>query len=69
MACPHVAGAAALVWSMHPDWKYTQVKQALMQTVDPLPALQGKTVTGGRINVLKALQWTEQDDRGLDNDE
>jgi subtilisin family serine protease len=55
MACPHVAGAAALIWSRHPDWNYTQVKKLLLDSVDVLPALQGKTVTGGRINILKAL--------------
>lgn len=57
MACPHVAGAAALVWSKHPDWDYKKVKQALLSTVDQLPALQGKTITGGRLNVLKALMY------------
>jgi subtilisin family serine protease len=56
MACPHVAGAAALVWSKNPTWTYKQVKDALMSTVDKLPALAEKTVTGGRINVLKALR-------------
>jgi thermitase len=59
MACPHVAGAAALVWSMHPSWNYKQVKKALMATVDQVQALQGKTITGGRINVSKALRYTE----------
>jgi hypothetical protein len=28
-ACPHVAGAAALVWSAHPDWEGTQVQDYL----------------------------------------
>lgn len=55
MACPHVAGAAALIWSKNPKWTYKQVKKALMDTVDPIAALKGKTVTGGRINVLSAL--------------
>lgn len=55
MACPHVAGAAALIWSKNPTWNYKKVKEVLMKTVDPLPSLKGKTVTGGRINVLKAL--------------
>ena len=59
MAWPHVAGAAALVWSYHPEWNFKQVKEALMKSVDPLPALKEKTVTGGRINVLKALAATE----------
>jgi subtilisin family serine protease len=56
MACPHVAGAAALVWSKHPEWNYAQVKQALADSVDPVPDLAGKTITGGRLNVYKALQ-------------
>jgi large repetitive protein len=59
MACPHVAGAAALIWSKNPTWTYKQVKDALMKTADVIPALQGKTVSGGRINVLKALQARE----------
>ncbi|MBU6374740.1 MAG: S8 family serine peptidase [Bdellovibrionales bacterium] len=56
MACPHVAGAAALIWSANPSWDYKKVKETLMNTVDKLPSLAGKTVTGGRINVLNALQ-------------
>ncbi len=56
MACPHVAGAAALIWSLHPEWKYTKVKEVLLSTVDKIPALEGKSVSGGRLNVLKALQ-------------
>jgi subtilisin family serine protease len=59
MACPHVAGAAALLWSNHPDWTYKKVKEVLLDNVDPVPALQGKTVTGGRLNILKALRSTE----------
>jgi subtilisin family serine protease len=55
MACPHVAGAAALIWAKNPTWTYQQVKAALMSTVDQVPSLKGKTVTGGRINVQKAL--------------
>jgi len=56
MACPHVAGAAALLWSKNPTWDYKKVKETLMSTVDKLPSLAGKTVTGGRINVQSALQ-------------
>jgi subtilisin family serine protease len=56
MACPHVAGAAALVWAKNPTWTYKQVKQALMSSVDVIPGLKGKTVTGGRINVQKAMR-------------
>jgi subtilisin family serine protease len=56
MACPHVAGAAAVVWAQNPTWNYRQVREALLRSVDPQQTLQGKTVTGGRLNVQRALQ-------------
>lgn len=59
MACPHVAGAAALLWSRHPDWTYLKVKQVLLDTVDSLPGLQDKTVSGGRLNIGKAMSQSE----------
>jgi subtilisin family serine protease len=55
MACPHVAGAAALFWAANPNMTHKEVKARLMDSVDRLPALEGKTVTGGRINIAKAL--------------
>lgn len=55
MACPAAAGAAALVWSKYPKLTNVQVKKALMDSVDLAPSLAGKTVTGGRVNVAKAL--------------
>lgn len=58
MAAPHVSGAAALVWAEYPDATYSEIKERLMRFGDPLSALDGKTVTGMRINVYKAL--TEQ---------
>jgi subtilisin family serine protease len=61
MACPHVAGAAALVWSKHPDWDYKRVKKALLSTVDALPSLSDKVISGGRLNVLKALKYDDLD--------
>lgn len=36
MAAPIVAGAAALVWSIHPHWSPEQVKWQLLLTADPL---------------------------------
>ncbi|MEA5530651.1 S8 family serine peptidase, partial [Dolichospermum sp. UHCC 0684] len=55
MASPHVAGAAALVWSQNPTWTAQQVKNTLMNTGDPIAALAGKTVSGKRLNVYNAL--------------
>ena len=49
------AGAAALLWSQHPEWTYKEVKDRLMESVDKVPSLVGKTVTGGRLNIGKAL--------------
>ena len=56
MATPHVAGAAALLLSADPSLTATQLKTFLMDNTDPLAALSGKCVTGGRLNVFKALQ-------------
>ncbi|MBD2390920.1 S8 family serine peptidase [Aphanizomenon flos-aquae FACHB-1171] len=55
MASPHVAGAAALVWSQNPTWTAQQVKNTLMNTGDSIAALAGKTVSGKRLNVYNAL--------------
>ena len=41
--------------SRHPEWTAQQVKDALVGSVDPLPSLAGKTVTGGRLNVARAV--------------
>lgn len=51
MACPHVAGAAALVLGRNPTLTSAQLKFVLMSATDPLPALSGKCVTGGRLNI------------------
>jgi subtilisin family serine protease len=55
MAAPFVAGAAALYLSKFPGASVDQVRAALLSTVDRLPTLAGKTVTGGRLNLAKAL--------------
>jgi subtilisin family serine protease/subtilisin-like proprotein convertase family protein len=55
MAAPFVTGALALVWGQHPTWSYTQVISQVLRTVDRLPALAGKTVTGGRLDLAAAV--------------
>ncbi len=58
MACPHVAAACALVWAANPTLTHLEVKQIIMDTVDPLDSLTNPDllcVTGGRLNLQKAL--------------
>ncbi len=55
MAGPQVAGAAALVLSVDNRLGYAAVKAAILNNVDSDPALAGKTVTGGRLNVGNIL--------------
>lgn len=55
MATPHVAGAALLVASHYPDISNEELKQRLMDGSDAKPQLDGKVVTGGRLNVNNAL--------------
>ncbi|MCU0707694.1 MAG: S8 family serine peptidase [Pirellula sp.] len=56
MAAPQVTGVAALAWSMAPDATYQQVKEAILKGVDPIPALEGRTATGGRLNAYNTLK-------------
>ncbi len=37
MACPHVTGTAALLWSFAPGATNTQIKAAIMAGVDVVP--------------------------------
>ena len=53
MATPHVSGAAALVLSVCPATT-ANLKTVILNTVDPVPSLAGKTITGGRLNVNRA---------------
>lgn len=55
MATPVVSGVAALILSKHPRMSAEDLHKRLMDSTDPIIALKGKTVTGGRINAAKAL--------------
>ena len=55
MATPVVSGVAALILSEHPRMSVDELKKKLLASTDPIVALKGKTVTGGRINAAKAL--------------
>ena len=57
MAAPHVTGVAALVKSVKTDWDASMLKDAILSTVDPLDTAVGKTVSGGRVNAMAAVQY------------
>jgi subtilisin family serine protease len=55
MASPQVAGAAALILSVAPSLSPQELKADIVSNVDPLPTLAGKVISGGRLDVCKAL--------------
>jgi subtilisin family serine protease len=54
MATPHVSGAAALLLSRC-TLDTPSLKNLILSTVDADPALTGKTITGGRLDVGRAI--------------
>jgi subtilisin family serine protease len=63
MAAPHVAGVAALVMANVPGSGGTiisleELKTRLVWTGDPKPALDGRTISGCRLNAYNALTAT-----------
>ena len=59
MATPHVAGLAALIQSFHPSLDWKGIKSRILSGVDPLASLQGKVLTGGRINAYASLAMAD----------
>lgn len=55
MAAPYVAGAAAMLKGRDSSLSYSDLRSKLKSTVDPLSSLNGKTTTGGRLNLQRAL--------------
>ena len=55
MAAPHVTGTCALLMAHYPNDNYQQIINRILSNVDPLPSLEGKCVSGGRLNLQKAL--------------
>jgi len=55
MASPHVAGVAALVYSQFPGIHSDAVKSRLLGSATPISALNGRAITGGRVNAYGAL--------------
>ncbi|MFZ3137891.1 MAG: S8 family serine peptidase [Thermodesulfovibrionales bacterium] len=55
MATSIVSGIAALASSFDSSFTAEQIKGTILGSVDVLPSLQGRILTGGRVNAYKAL--------------
>ena len=55
MATPEVAGVAALIVAQNPKISVKDLRERLLNSVDPLPSLTGKVLVGGRLNAAKAV--------------
>lgn len=55
MATPHVAGLAGLLLSVNPRLSVTELRSAILSTVDRNASLSEKVSSGGRINARAAL--------------
>jgi subtilisin family serine protease len=63
MACPHVAGAAALLKSFKPTLSAVEIKRILLAAVDKDPEYADKISSGGRLNVERALSLAAGDQK------
>jgi subtilisin family serine protease len=54
MAAPHVAGAAAIMASQHPDWTATQLKSSLVGSAKPTEGVEVDAQGAGRVDVAAA---------------
>ncbi|KYG68240.1 protease [Bdellovibrio bacteriovorus] len=57
MAAPHVAGAAALYWSAHPEKSWQDVKAAILGSSRRIQALDGKSVSNGKLDVKALMNY------------
>lgn len=60
LAAPMVAGTAALLLSYNPNLTALELKKAIMDSVDPISSMSGKTVSGGRLNAYNALCYVKK---------
>jgi parallel beta-helix repeat protein len=63
MACPHVAGAMALLSCLYEDISPAEAKQIALDSADVLDELEGVILTGGRLNVLAMIQSASDADQ------
>ena len=56
IASPQVAAAYALYRAAWPEATTAELRQALLDDVDPVPAFAGKSVTGGRLSIASLAE-------------
>lgn len=56
-SAPYVTGVAALIMSKMPQISTITLKKSILNSVDKIDTLQGKCVSGGRLNAEKALEY------------
>ena len=56
IAAPQVAAAYALYRAAWPEATTAELRQALLDDVDPVPAFAGKSVTGGRLSIASLAE-------------
>lgn len=55
MATPYVAGVAALLSAHRPKMTASELKQRLIESVERSSSLDGKVISGGRLDAARAL--------------
>ena len=60
MASPNTAGVAAEIYANYPDLTPERVKEIIMNSVVKVPMFQGRIVTGGRVDLEKALMQASE---------
>ncbi len=56
MATPHVSGVLALILAQYPRITLQAGRTLLLNSVDQVPGLNGRVLTGGRLNAIRALE-------------
>jgi hypothetical protein len=61
MATPYVSGVAALLLSIDPDLTVTELKSLIIDKGDPLTNLDGKVLSGKRLNAYNSVSAIEKE--------
>ena len=65
LAAPLVTAACALIMEAKPTLSPIEIKNTILNTVDNISSLSGLCVSGGRLNILKALKGGYEDNHSF----